>query len=211
VTGGNSRPLFVAGVAGGVGTSTWTRAFSSQVRLPVEDLGVFAIYLASIRRASGIVDVLVTSNTAAATAQLGGVLARCERPPLLVVMHTVPGSIAAARAYLRQAKPHITRQFDVSHQHVWLELDEAPGRYLPRDFAQLVRAIPGALQEMYSTSRRSTLSHSLTPGVRGATPTPAPLVGPLTAPVGHVGVRGLGAVSWQQGERVPHARRSPAS
>ncbi len=174
------------------------------MRLPVEDLGVFASYLASVHRASGIVDVLVTSNTAAATAQLGEALARCERRPLLVVMHTVPGSFSAARAYLRQAKPHITRRFDVPHQQVWLEIPQPPGRYLPKDFTELVRALPEALTEMYSKPPQPTLAHALTPDVRGAAPAPAPLV----APIGQ-GARGLGAVSWQQGERVPHARRGP--
>lgn len=150
VTEGRSRSLYVAGVAGGVGTSTWTRAFRSQVRLPVEDLGVFVTYLAGRNRVSGTVDVLVTSNTAAATAQVGGALARCERPPLLMVMHTVPGSVRAARAHLRTVRPHVTRQFDVPHQHVWLELDEPPGSHLPKAFTELVREIPTALHEMYS-------------------------------------------------------------
>jgi hypothetical protein len=145
-----SRSLYVAGVAGGVGTSTWTRAFRSQVRVPVVELGVFVTFLAGIERASGPVDVLVTSNTAAATAQIGGALAKCERPPLLVVMHTVPGSIGAARAHLRKAKPHITRRFDVPHQHMWLELDEPPGSYVPKSFTEIVHAVPAALHEMYS-------------------------------------------------------------
>jgi hypothetical protein len=150
VTERKSRSLYVAGVAGGVGTSTWTRAFLGQVRVPVAELGVFLTYLAGRNCAIGPVDVLVTSNTAAATAQIGGALARCERPPLLVVMHTVPGSIGAARAHLRKAQPHITRRFDVLHQHVWLELDEPPGSYVPKSFTELVHAMPAALHEMYS-------------------------------------------------------------
>jgi hypothetical protein len=208
VTEGKSRPLFVAGVAGGVGTSTWTRAFSSQVRLPVEDLGVFIRYLARINRASGIVDVLVTSNTASATAQLGEVLARCERPPLLVVMHTVPGSIAAARAYLRQAKPHITRRFDVPHQQVWLEMDQPPGRYLPKDFMSLVRAMPVALQEMYSSPPRPPLGPSLTPHPQVAVSGLGATTAPATAPAGELAVRGTqNALRHEDG--MPHARRRP--
>lgn len=174
----------MAGVAGGVGTSTWTRAFLSQVALPVEDRGVFL---------EGLVDVLVTSNTAAATARLGGALARCERPPLLVVMHTVPGRIGAARAYLRQVEPHVTRRFHVAHQHVWLELDEPPGRHLPKGFPELVQAIPAALQKMYSRPPRpasvNTLAHDQRMRIPARNPT----------------ISDLANVS-QQGRHVPQSR-----
>lgn len=187
MTGGNSRPLLVAGVAGGVGTSTWTRAFRRTVALPVEDIG---------RYVGRLVDVLVTSNTAAATAQLGNALKLCPRPPLLVVMHTVPGSIGTVRAHLRKAQPHITRQFDVAHQRVWLELDEPPGSYLPRGFTELVRAIPAALQEMYRGPEKSAPADSSTRDVR------------MGAPVTYNRPREPGTASWPPDGHVSHSRRS---
>lgn len=162
MTRGNSRPLLVAGVAGGVGTSTWVRALCRVIAMPVRDLGVYPTdddpgsMGGPPRRPP--VDVLVTSNTATATApaRLGRALAVCPRPPVLVVMHTVPGSIGAARAHLRAAQPHITRLVTVAHQTYWLELDEPPGKHLPKGFAELVRSLPDAFAQMYSTPPRQT-------------------------------------------------------
>jgi hypothetical protein len=160
VSRGSSRPLLVAGVAGGVGTSTWVRALSRLVALPIRDLGVYPVDddpgpVGGPRRGS-IVDVLVTSNTAAATApaRLGRALALCPRPPVLVVMHTVPGSIGAARAHLRAAQPHVTRLVSVMHQPYWLELEEPPGKHLPKGFAELVRSLPEAFAAMYAAPPR---------------------------------------------------------
>lgn len=198
MTGVQPRPLYVAGVAGGVGTSTWTRAFRREVALPVVDLGVFVTYLARVGMGRGIVDVLVTSNTAAAASQLGGSLARCERPPLLVVMHTVPGGIATTRAYLRQAQPHVTRQFDVSHQQRWLEMDQPPGHRIPKEFRELVLAVPAALEQMYRTPVESTPGSSLT---RAAVSTP------LITPAGHAARTDHRAMP--SGNRAPHPRHGP--
>lgn len=140
---GTSFPLYVAGVAGGVGTSAWIRGLRSCVRVHVEDLGVYR---------GGRLDVLITSNTAASTARLGEALGMCKRPPVLIVMHTVPGSVGASRAHLRRAAPHITRIFRVRHQHDWSEIDNPPGPHLPKGFIDVVRAIPSALHEMYTRS-----------------------------------------------------------
>lgn len=156
MAGRTSRPLLVAGVAGGVGTSTWVRAMRQLVALPILDVGVYPSDedsgSTSRARRGPVVDILVTANTAASTApvRLGRALAACPRPPILVVMHTVPGSIGTARAHLRTAKPHIARQINIAHQQVWLEMDEAPGKYLPKGFAEIVRSLPATLQQMYS-------------------------------------------------------------
>lgn len=147
--GGQFRPLLVAGVAGGVGTSTWARCVRLGTGLPVEDVGVYQ---------GGLVDVLVTSNTAAAASRLGTALAACPRPPLLVVMQVVPGAVAAARSYLRKADPHITARFDIPHQRKWCELDSPPGRQFParvRDVVEALRRFPIALQQMYAMPVRS--------------------------------------------------------
>src|SRR4051794_33841956 len=110
MAGRTSRPLLVAGVAGGVGTSTWARALRQLVAVPIRDVGVYPVddesgSTSGTRRRGPIVDVLVTANTAASTApgRLGRALSACPRPPILVVMHTVPGSIGCARAHLRAA------------------------------------------------------------------------------------------------------------
>jgi hypothetical protein len=143
VTGGQVRPLRVAGVAGGVGTSTWTRLLQLAFNLPVLDLREYR---------GGEVDVLVTSNTAAATARLGPALSVCPRPPVLVVMHTVPGVIAESRSHLRKVQPHITARFDIAHQRSWLEMESAPGPKISakaKDIVEALRQFPKALQQMY--------------------------------------------------------------
>ncbi len=138
------RPLLVAGVAGGVGTSTWARVLYLATGLPVQDGGVYR---------GGVIDVLVSSNTAASTARLGPALAVCLRSPVLVVMHTVPGTIAESRSHLRKVQPHITARFDISHQRAWLEMANPPGTRVPtkaKDIAEALRQLPAALQQMYT-------------------------------------------------------------
>lgn len=156
MTDGVARPLLVAGVAGGVGTSTWTRCVRLGTGLPVEDLGVYR---------GGLVDVLVTSNTAAATSRLGPALAACPRPPLLVVMSTVPGVVAESRSYLRKADPHITARFDVAYQRKWSEMESPPGLRFPsnvKDVVEALRQFPAALHMMYAAPARSA---AIPPGV----------------------------------------------
>lgn len=149
MTGGqHTRPLLVAGVAGGVGTSTWVRIVRVAISLPVEDVGVYRA-----DRPGRPVDILVTSNTAAATAQLGPALACCPRPPLLVVMHTANGVLTESRSYLRIADPHVTARFAIGHRRAWLEMAAAPGARLPTKAADIEQAIADlvpALQAMYS-------------------------------------------------------------
>lgn len=150
MTGGSYRPLLVAGVAGGVGTSTWARCLRLVTTFAVEDLGEYR---------GGLVDVLVTSNTAASTSRVGAALAVCPRPPVLVVMHTAPGVIAESRSHLRKVDPHITARFDIGHQRRWLEMDGAPGQRLPakaKDIAEAMRCFPEALRAMYAGPSRPT-------------------------------------------------------
>lgn len=136
------RPLLVAGVAGGVGTSTWCRIVEAAVQLPVEDLGVYR---------GGAVDVLVSSNTAASTSRLGPALGVCPRAPVLVVMHTVPGVVVGSRSHLRKVTPHVVVRLDIAHHRSWLDMAAAPGRVLPRrrDVVEALQRLPTALCVMY--------------------------------------------------------------
>jgi hypothetical protein len=125
-----------------VGTSTWTRCLRLARNLPVGDLGVYR---------GGLVDVLVSSNTAAAAARLGPALAVCPRPPVLVVMHTAAGVVAETRSHVRKIAPHVAARFDIGHQRRWLEMDSAPGTGLParaKDVVEALRRCPQALQDM---------------------------------------------------------------
>ncbi len=148
MTGGRlrPRPLLVAGVAGGVGTSTWARVLQTGLRFPVADAGVYR---------GGVVDVLVSSNTAASTARIGRALSLCPRPPLLVVMHSASGQIAESRSHLRAVEPHITARFDIEHRRSWLETAEPPGRRLSpkdKDLTEALRRFPEALRQMYAAT-----------------------------------------------------------
>jgi hypothetical protein len=113
--------------------------------LPVRDLGLYR---------GGIVDVLVTSNTASAAARVGSALAQCRLPPVLVVMHTVPGVVVESRSLLRKVEPHVVARFDVAHYRSWVEMEHPPGpRLLPvkaKDLAEVLRQFPAALRAMYS-------------------------------------------------------------
>lgn len=109
---------------------------------------------------NGLVDVLITSNSAAATVRLGRALARCALPPLLVVMHTIPGSVGAARAHLRKIEPHITQRFDVPYQQMWSEIDEPPGRCIPKQFTAIIRSIPDAVRKMYSSPQSQSVAYA---------------------------------------------------
>lgn len=137
------RPLLVAGVAGGVGTSTWTRCLRIATNLDIEDLGVYG---------GGPVDVLVSSNTAASASRLGPVIAACPRPPVLIVMHTAAGVVAGSRPHLRKVSPHLSARFDISHRRQWLEMEAAPGKRLPakaKDIVEALQRFPHALRAMY--------------------------------------------------------------
>ena len=174
---GESRALYVAGVAGGVGTSTWTRVLQLFTRFPVADRGVYEGGPPGSDAA--LVDVLVTSNTAASTSRLGLALAQCPRPPLLVVMHTATGEIPDARANLRLISPHITARFDIEHRREWLEMTTAPGPKLPahaKDLAHAYQRFPAALADLLARPHAPT--QMSIPPPHNAMPSPAPRLGP---------------------------------
>ncbi|SFQ30870.1 hypothetical protein SAMN05421854_110206 [Amycolatopsis rubida] len=136
----------LGGVSGGVGTTTFARVLLAEWKIPVRDLGVYR---------GGLVHLLITSNTAAATAQLGRALAACPRPPVLIVMHTVPGGLSrASKSHLRSAGPHLAATFTVFHQRQWTELEAPPGKTIPKPVADLVRRLPDAVRLMYSAPAR---------------------------------------------------------
>lgn len=148
MTGGQARPLLVAGVAGGVGTSTWARILRLWSGQPVQDLREYR---------GGQVDVLVSSNTAASTSRIGDALRACLRKPLLVIMHTASGEVAESRSHLRKVEPHVTAILRIAHRRDWVEMAEAPGPRLPRkakDLAEALGKFWPALQAMYAQPAR---------------------------------------------------------
>lgn len=159
MTGGQSGfdPLVVAGVAGGVGTSTWVRlwraAHREALRAEITDAGHYT---------NGRVDVLVSSNTAASTSRIGSTLnavhhsarlkGRYQPPPVLVVMHTVAGWVDTLKAHLITVEPHLTAILHIGHKKDWLAMPQPPGDVLPqhKDIAAALAAIPQAITAMYS-------------------------------------------------------------
>ncbi|WP_406639172.1 hypothetical protein [Amycolatopsis sp. WGS_07] len=131
----------MAGVAGGVGTSTWVRILAL-ARAPATDLGVYR---------GGPVEVLVTDTSARAAARIGPALARCPHKPLLVVMHRDPADVAVSRAFLRQALPHIAGGFEVGHRREWLQAVEVPARLVFKDkpLGGVLNQFWRALADMY--------------------------------------------------------------
>lgn len=210
MTGAQGRPLLVAGVAGGVGTSTWIRILrQGYPGLGIDDLRdlvPFADELArlhAVRQRHGTVDVLVSSNTAAAAARIGPALALCPRPPLLVVMHTAAWEPAETRAHLRKITPHITAQIDIAHHRAWLGIDAAPGRRLPekaRDISEALARFPDQLRAMYAAPATPVAQYASPPAPprpsavvpRAGPPAPAwrPPLGSGPAHVVHRGSQG---------------------
>ena len=143
--GGRVPPLLVAGVAGGVGTSTFVRILRLAAPHPVEDLGKYR---------GGPVHVLVTANIPSAAQGLEYALPLCPLPPVLIVMHTVAGVIKESDPFLIKAEPHITARLDIDHRWTWQRMTGAPGEQLPhrakdaKDIASALRALPPALNAM---------------------------------------------------------------
>jgi hypothetical protein len=178
---GSSWHLAVAGVAGGVGTSTWSRVLTRVwPRLEVTDVGVYR---------GGVVDILLTSTTAAATSRLRPALAACPRPPILVVMQTVPYRMPAlSRALLRQATPYVTRVIEIGHQRQWPGLEAAPGRLVPKAAIEALRDLATALSAMYSTPPQPMPTPAVSPAAiagitaaAGALPGSSAMSSPLAA------------------------------
>ncbi len=206
---GGGRPLYVAGVAGGVGTSTWVRILQGSSGVPVEDRGRYLDHVVEDRGRflNTAVDILVTDNSASAASRIGDALRVCPRKPVLVVMHRAVGEIAEARPFLRQAEPHLSAVFSIAHRREWLGQVTAPGSSLPRkakDVADVLEKLWPALHAMYSEPLRPSAA-APAPGVtpaaqpaRQSTSWPQPAV-PRAGP--HPGQR------WppQQGGGPPHA------
>jgi hypothetical protein len=135
-------PLRVAGVAGGVGTSTVVRVLRMLFpQVPVVDLG----------QRRGEVDILVTSNTVSSARMIGEALGRTPRPPMLVVVHTAPGKIENAKPHLITVSPNVSAVFHIGHRRHWLEMAEAPGPELPRKGADLVKLVRGLADALTQT------------------------------------------------------------
>ncbi|CAL9677688.1 hypothetical protein SUDANB95_08015 (plasmid) [Actinosynnema sp. ALI-1.44] len=197
MTGGQVRPLLVAGVAGGVGTSTLTRLLQALLRFPVYDLREYR---------GGEVDLLVTSNTVASASRIGAALALAPRPPVLVVMNTASGVIDGARPHLLNVEPHVTAVFGIDHRRQWLEMAAAPGAKLPpkakaKDLITLIEGLPQAITDMYArpavpprpaaASQRAGAAQPAAPAHPTVAPIPpgrtplTPRAGPLTTPQWH--------------------------
>lgn len=127
----------VAGVSGGVGTSTVARALNASLPNGAIDIG-----LAMDARA----DFLVMSMMAASAARLPAALrafAAAGRRPVLIVSHTAAGGTPQfTKSQLRAAMPHVTDVIHLPHALPWLEQPTPPGPSpLPRPVAQAVRAM----------------------------------------------------------------------
>ena len=186
------RPILVAGVAGGVGTSTLTRAIQPYANVPVHDLGQFR---------GGSVDFLVTSNTAAATGHLGQALHVCTERPIVVVMHTVPGRTnPISAAHLRSAQPHRLAQIDLMHELGWTSIAAPPGS-LSRHAFEAIREAATALQ----AKRLSQASQA------AARPSPAASFpsAPAAGPYNQVGSSGLTNVAPPTRSRVSPPQPRP--
>lgn len=134
------RPTWVSGVTGGVGTRTVTRLLATQTPSPVTpiNLGPEQHYC----------DVLVTATPAAATRWLPAALAHIDAPPVLVVVHTVPGSVpSSSRARIRAGRAHVTAVVHLPHLRSWLALDTPPDSGpLPRPAARARDELQRALE-----------------------------------------------------------------
>ncbi len=195
MTGGQrpQAPLLVAGVAGGVGTSTWIRilqlAVPSQPIQDLRDLIQLADELARLHalpahsRNTRAVDFLITANTVTAAARVGLALRLCPVKPLLVVMHTAAVEPGETRAHLRKAEPYITARFDIAYRKEWPAMNEAPGLRLPeraKDISDAFARLPEALAAMYPPAPSAALA--LPPGSAHPPVTPTQRIAPRAGP-----------------------------
>ncbi|GAA4009851.1 hypothetical protein GCM10022247_34990 [Allokutzneria multivorans] len=185
--GGQRQPLAIAGVAGGVGTSTWVRLLQ-RAEVAATDTGVYH---------GGELTMLVTNTTAAATRHIGTALWLSPRPPILVVLATSPRDLqGAAKSFVTAAKPHLAYQLALPYERRWAGLVEAPGPGDLRARTRLVlNQLPEALRAFYSqTPRRPAATEAAIARANPRAATPATATGtwaragpnPLaTRPTGH--------------------------
>ncbi|MFJ5984420.1 hypothetical protein [Lentzea sp. NPDC092896] len=181
VTDGQSAfdPLVVAGVAGGVGTSTWVRlwgaAHGPAYGITIADTGHYTngrVNAEHEHSANGRVEVLVSSNTAASTSRIGPTLHTLHQlarhhgyhqpPPVLVVMHTVPGVVSTLKADLITVAPHLTAILRVRHKQDWLGMAQPPGDSYPqhKDIVEALDGMRDAIVAMYLGGPTTSLSPS---------------------------------------------------
>lgn len=133
----------IAGVSGGVGTSSIARCLAEVVPGGAVDMG-----LARDARAH----ILVMSMTAASAARLPAALRRYTATyrPVLVVSHTLAGEIPRfTRAELRAVEPHVSAVVHFPHVLLWANLP-APPASVPSARAQL-----SALKSIVEALRRN--------------------------------------------------------
>ena len=135
------RPTWVAGVTGGVGTRTVARLLATQTPSPVSTIG--------LGPEQHHCDVLVTAVPAAATRWLPAALTHVSAPPVLVVVHTVPGGLpSSSRARIRAARAHVAAVVHLPHLRSWLSLDTPPGPGpLPRPAVRARDELQRALEQ----------------------------------------------------------------
>ncbi|KAA2261527.1 hypothetical protein F0L68_17295 [Solihabitans fulvus] len=141
-----TRPILIAGVAGGVGTSTAARLLAL-TRIEVHDLG---------RYLGGPVDVVVTSTHARATRALLTVLDEIRRhpqapQPVVVVVGIAPVTPSATRARLRAATPYLADLVTIPYIPDWVGRDDplGDGIELPKGARKIPRALVEALHRMW--------------------------------------------------------------
>lgn len=144
------RPTWVAGVTGGVGTRTVARLLATQTPSPVTPL--------ALGPHQHYCDVLVTAIPAAATRWLPAALSHVDTPPVLVVVHTVPGELpSSSRARIRAARAHVTAVVHLPHVRGWLALDTPPGSGpLPRPAARARDELATALEHTHTAATGRT-------------------------------------------------------
>lgn len=167
------QPPRVAGVAGGVGTSTVATA------LGAIDCGVV--------RAGCPIDVIVCTDTVVSTGRSHRAIAAVVGRPLLLVVATGSGgTVKAAQSRLNMVRPHVSGVITVPYVARWRAVVDpyreaagvlvTPGP-LAKHLRGFARAVGQARQELLERFRQGP--PALPPG---PSTTPAPSPAPMAAP-----------------------------
>jgi hypothetical protein len=187
VTGGQEpRGLYIAGVAGGVGTSTLARIIDARLNPPaqavrkVTDLGVFRPQVIPPGRQFPFpIHVLVSSNTGASAEVLADVVRGYAgvfgRPPVLAVMHTASGTVPIWDRKILVTEPFLAECVDFAHTRRWVELGIAPGRAVDKRVFERLDKLFQAVVEQWGTAPLG-VADRLAPQQNIARPSPAPNV-----------------------------------
>jgi hypothetical protein len=164
VTGGQEPSgLYVAGTAGGVGTSTLARMIDTRLNPPgqtvrkVTDLGVFRPQQIPRGRPFPFpIHVLVASNTGASADVLADVVRGYAgvfgRPPVLAVMHTASGTVPIWDRKILVTDPFLAERVDFAHIRRWVELGTAPGRVVDKRVYERLEKIFEAVVEQWGAA-----------------------------------------------------------